>query len=516
MTMHKLLVVDDDPAVLRLISKITTTAGYRVVQARDGQEALTRILQDCPDMVVTDWEMPGLDGVHLCREIRSRDLPQYVYVLLLTAKSHPREMVEAFDVGVDDFITKPIDKAVLLARLKAGARTVALQHRLRRLGDLDPLTGTLNRRAFRDRMTAEWERATRYSHELSCVMIDIDFFKKFNDTHGHAAGDIVLQSIVATLDRSRRINDILARFGGEEFYVLLPETDEAGAVRWSERARAAIAAMEIPYADKLLKVTASFGVASRTPTTHRPEALLDLVDQALSVSKESGRNQVVPYSALADRGPDSPLHYAAYAPLDRIFARDIMAPAIYCPHDHETVDRVADLFLQLRLNAAPVVDDDNRLIGIISENDLLVTLATNASLAIPIRDCMKTIFVQYEENTPAKEIFQFLSRAYVPRVIVVRDRCPVGVVSRATLLHWLRNWANAHRVTPWIPDAQSNPVGEEGISRIIEMASDRLAKFRRFLAENDTDIIPGAVAEATRMEDFAHDILAHCAGHCRL
>jgi two-component system, cell cycle response regulator len=451
------LVADDDPATLRLIARIAANAGYRIVQANDGREALDRILSDCPDLLITDWDMPGLDGIQLCREIRRSDLPFYVYVLLLTAKSRSEEMVQALDAGADDFISKPINPAVLLARLKAGARIVVAERRLRHLGESDSLTGVLNRRAFHERFAAEWDRATRYQHPPSCVMIDLDFFKKLNDTYGHAAGDAVLQAIVSLLESHRRTSDVLARYGGEEFCLLLPETDEAGAAAWAERVRLAIAEARIPFSNKPLSVAASLGVATRLADTPSPEALIALADQALLVAKELGRNRVVPFSTLLDHGSDSPDRHAAYAPLEKVLARDVMAPAVYCPQEQDSVDQVVDLLLNLRLNAAPVVDDQQRLAGIISENDLLAVAASSPCLNTPIREYMKTNVVQYDEGTPAKTVFQFLARASVPRVVVVRDGRPTGVISRATLLRWLRNWSATHRQSEVVAGTNAMP-----------------------------------------------------------
>jgi diguanylate cyclase (GGDEF)-like protein len=460
--------------------------------------------------------MPGLDGLHLCRRLRQENLPFYVYVLLLTAKSRSEEMVEGLDAGADDFISKPINRVVLLARLKAGARTIAIERRLRDLARLDPLTGAMNRRSFHERFSTEWDRASRYGHPLSCAMIDLDFFKKTNDTYGHAAGDAVLQAIARLLESHCRTSDVLARYGGEEFCVLLTETDEAGAAAWAERGRMAIAEARIPFSDQILSVTGSLGVAARPPDITGPEALVALADQALSVAKESGRNRVVPFSTLADRGLDSPDHPAMHAPLDKVLARDVMAAAVYCPHEHESVDCVADLFLQLRLNAAPVVDDQSRLVGIISENDILAVAASNACLNMPIRECMKTNVVQYHEETPAKDVFRFLSRASVPRVVVVSEACPTGVISRATLLRWLRNWSNVHRQSDSAPSTAPVPMRQAGILQAADAAGDCLAALRSHLATHNSDFVPCAVAEATRLEDLAHDILAHCRSQDRL
>jgi two-component system chemotaxis response regulator CheY len=239
-------------------------------------------------MLVTDWDMPGLDGLQLCRKLRRESLPFYVYILLLTAKSSSEEMVEGLDAGADDFISKPINPAVLLARLKAGSRSIAVDRRLRDIARLDPLTGSMNRRSFHERFSVEWDRASRYGHALSCAMIDLDHFKRINDMHGHAAGDAVLQGIACLLESHCRASDVLARYGGEEFCVLLTETDEPGAAAWAERTRLAITEARIPFAEQTLSVTASFGVAARLPDIANPEALVALADQALSVAKETG------------------------------------------------------------------------------------------------------------------------------------------------------------------------------------------------------------------------------------
>jgi CBS domain-containing protein len=275
----------------------------------------------------------------------------------------------------------------------------------------------------------------------------------------------------------------------------------------------AIVGARIPFGNQPLSIAASFGVAARLADTVSPEALITLADQALGVAKESGRNRVVAFSTYGDgRLDDSHTH----VPLDDVLARDVMAPAVYSPHQDDTVDRVADMFLQLRLNAAPVVDDDARLVGIISENDLLAAAASNRCLDMRIRECMNTQVVQYDEETPAKDVFRFLSRASVPRVVVVSEARPTGVISRATLLRWLRNWSNMHRQTDFVQSATPFPAGRAGILRAADSASDRLRALRSYLATHDTDFVPSAVAEATRLEDLAQDILAHCRGQDRL
>lgn len=508
------LAVDDDPALLRLIAKTASNAGYHVVTAGDGQEALDLIRTDCPDLIITDWDMPRLDGLQLCRKLREQKLAQYVFVLLLTAKTCSEDMVAGLNAGADDFLSKPVEPTVLLARLKAGSRTVAMERRLRNIARLDPLTSLANRRTFHEGLCREWDRSLRYGRPLACVMVDLDFFKAVNDEHGHAAGDAVLQGVSRVLEDHRRSSDVLARYGGEEFCVLLTETDEDGAAVWAERAREAIVKASFSVAGQDLHITGSLGVAARLPDTPTPEALVALSDEALGVAKQSGRNRVVCFSSLADVGPTQPA--GPNNPWLDIVASDVMSPAVYSPHQDDKVEQVADMFLQLRLNAAPVVDDEGLLVGMISENDILAVSSSARGRNTAIRQCMKTNVICYDQETPARSVHQFLARASVPRVIVVAQGRPVGVISRATLLRWLRNWSNVGRgesATQRVERAQDR---RAGILKTAETASERLGVLSGYLARHDTDFVPCAVAEATRLEELAHEILAHCRQQDRL
>ncbi|MBI3840257.1 MAG: diguanylate cyclase [Planctomycetia bacterium] len=296
---RKILVVDDDPAMRRILTKVLTASGYDVSLAADGREALDQIRGECPHFVITDWDMPALNGVELCQELRRNDLPYYVYVIMLTG-SNRNLLVEGLSCGADDFITKPIDMRELLARLQSGSRIVDLESKLRLLARCDPLTEVLNRRTFFEIAEKEWNRSLRSGADLSCLIMDVDHFKAINDTYGHQPGDQVLRAVAQVVQGQSRIPDSVCRYGGEEFCMLLPDTDESGASRCAERCRQAIADLRFDEQLQNLRVNASFGAAQRDEHSANPAQLVNLADQALLMSKRTGRNRVTAFSALAE------------------------------------------------------------------------------------------------------------------------------------------------------------------------------------------------------------------------
>ena len=207
-------------------------------------------------------------------------------------------MIAGLNAGADDFLGKPVSQGELFARLQTGHRILELESRLNQLAHRDPLTGILNRRTFYEVFEQEWSRSIRYRHPLSCVMVDIDYFKKVNDTYGHLMGDHVLKYLAQSLEGQTRHLDYVCRWGGEEFCVLLPETDEAGAMIWAERCCDAIADAEFQSGPHNFTMTASFGVAQRTDDMECPDHLLGLTDQALYAAKRAGRHRAVAATAL--------------------------------------------------------------------------------------------------------------------------------------------------------------------------------------------------------------------------
>jgi diguanylate cyclase (GGDEF)-like protein len=243
-----------------------------------------------------------MDGLELCRAVRNLQLDGYVYALLLTARNAKEHIIAGLEAGADDYLIKPVHEPELIARLNTGRRILALEHSLRAANErnrilsiTDSLTGAFNRRYLMDQLPRELERARRYGKALSVVMCDVDHFKEVNDSKGHAAGDDVLQQCVARMQKFIRANsDWIARLGGEEFLVVLPETDYEGASIVAEKMRSIIS--DSPFITRAgdARVTGSFGVASTLPQgpdlSLKAERLIRAADECLYSSKRSGRN----------------------------------------------------------------------------------------------------------------------------------------------------------------------------------------------------------------------------------
>jgi len=323
------LVVDDDELVLAHLAQLVQAAGYEVHTAGDGHAALEFLAQHFTPIVITDLNMPGLDGLALCRAIRQQVWPGYVYILVLTVHDGESAILAGLNAGADDYLSKRTSAAQLLARLHTAQRILGLEQALkveleekRRQSLTDSLTGANNRRYFERQLQHDFKRTQRGGGPLSLLMLDIDHFKRINDRHGHAAGDAVLQETVRRVRLSlTRETDWCARIGGEEFVIVLADTPLSGAAQVAERIRQAIAGVPVVTNACAVAVTASIGVVEFQPAASRKsvsvESLIADLDANMYLSKRNGRNRVTLPGALraaaaARQAERAPLHTIVY------------------------------------------------------------------------------------------------------------------------------------------------------------------------------------------------------------
>lgn len=327
----EIVVIDDIPANLRLLVELLSEQGYRVRPARDGTTAIETIKASLPDLILLDILMPQLDGYEICQKLKADPQTQEIPIIFLSAFNDGLDKAKAFGIGGADYITKPFEIEEVLARIANQLSLRSLHQqlkwqneklqqeisirqeierelrksqdalkqanlRLENLATTDSLTQIANRRQFDLCLEKEWFRLKREKLPLSLVFCDVDYFKQYNDTYGHLAGDRCLKVIARTIDfQVRRQGDLLARYGGEEFAVILPNTDCLGAIQVAESMRAIVQQMQISHARSRVSnfVTISLGISTIVPNEElSPQHLISTADTALYQAKEKGRNRV--------------------------------------------------------------------------------------------------------------------------------------------------------------------------------------------------------------------------------
>jgi diguanylate cyclase (GGDEF)-like protein len=308
-----ILLVDDDPMMLARLSKQLIASGNQVAVCRNGESALKRVIEHGPQLVITDWRMKPMDGLALCKALRASAFGKNIYLIMLTSTEDEDALVEAFDAGIDDYVTKPISLRVLLARLRAAQRIIMLQNelekesrdiqrytaelaaanrRLKSMANTDVLTGLPNRRYALNRLEQESATALRANQALSVLMVDLDHFKSVNDTLGHDVGDQVLIHAAGLMRTTARTNDIVCRLGGEEFLVIAPNTDSATAMLLAERIRRSIEKTQPKGLVLRYPITVSIGVAGAVGAKPSWKDLIKWADDALYLVKQGKRNGV--------------------------------------------------------------------------------------------------------------------------------------------------------------------------------------------------------------------------------
>lgn len=315
---ERILVVDDNPDNLEIISVRLSSRGFNIETATNGQEALDRVHQDAPHLILLDVMMPLLDGYEVSRRIKNDENLPFIPIILVTARDSTQDKVEGLDAGADDYLTKPINFPELEARVRSMLRIKRLQDeldqknrelevankRLRKLSITDGLTELFNHRHVHELLHEEFERTKRSGEPMAVVMMDLDRFKQVNDTYGHPTGDVILYETAQILKDTAREIDMVGRYGGEEFIIILPGADEEAAEQFAERVRARVE--EHVFRDEANEVTMTMsGGAASFPAAEdfdNPDMLIKRADEALYHAKESGRNRIVRSSEIVHTG----------------------------------------------------------------------------------------------------------------------------------------------------------------------------------------------------------------------
>ncbi len=485
----RILLAGDEEGLLETLANWLQQAGYRIERAPTGDEALRRLVSDCPQFMIAASSLPDMSGSELCRKMRSKRLPVYVYTLVLLPQSQLAELNAAAEAGADDFLFQATTESELVARLRSAERVLKLLRELSQRPRCDPLTGTPTRRLIDDQLCREWRRSTRYGIPISCAFIDIDNFSEVNEKLGAGHGDAALRFLAGMLGDNCRPTDYLFRRGPDSFCVVLTETNEHGAASCMERLRVLVAAQDYATAEAGVPITISCGVAQRKSTHDQIDHLIEAAEQAQSVARQLGGDRIMRFGSLGDTEDlQKAFHLQDGRPFHGLVARDIMSEPIVSLDQEDTVEDAASFLMRHRINSAPVVDNDGKLAGIVSEKDLMSMMVSAHAWKRPIHEVMTPNVVSYDELHSVYAIYKFLMGSPIRRVVIVKGQRPTGVVSRGTLLRSFGNWSLEHALRQARDDhpEEQPKSGSVTVEELLAREAQQLASAARNAAELET------------------------------
>ncbi|QDS98308.1 Response regulator PleD [Adhaeretor mobilis] len=422
---------------------------FRIKQTKTLSLAVKCLREASFDVVLLDLGLPDGQGLSNLAAIQEAD-PK-APVVILSGLVDDNIALEAVKAGAQDYLSKAelstesavkaisysIERKLTETRLREGVSE------LKHAAQVDPLTGLLNRRAFLQHLQRIQQRRVSDSYAVSCAMLDIDFFKHVNDTYGHPAGDEALRSVASLLLHESRAGDLVCRFGGEEFCVVLVDTDERAAFGWADRVRSSLQNRVIRTERQDLQLTASLGVAQASSELKLLEGLIDQADQALLASKQSGRNRVTAFSSLRDEQTAQQVIDGESLDNPKMTLADLSFPPIRCLLLSDEIADAANELLDQRMQALPVVDDAGRFVGVVTEKELLQAIPGDGAWCGTVEEIVERTAMAFPSDGTVDLVREFMTRTQTAQVVVVEDRRPLGVLHRADLLRLQQQTSNA-------------------------------------------------------------------------
>lgn len=424
-----LLLVTEDRRFLRQLSRFLQAFGYQLHQVADKHQAAFALEGLRPDLLIVDADPELAGALELCRLASGQDRLGYIYTVLMIRQAKASDLRQALEAGVDDFLAKPVVYAELLVRLRAAARMLEFERRIRQQADLEPVCGLPSRAAFFRQLERERRALDGHTPRAACVLLDVDYFGRINHRYGHTAGDALLGNVAAKMRELWAPPASLASLGGGQFAVLLPDSSDVDATSLAEQVRQALAATEFFVGEDSVRLTFSLGVAALESGDRSPQQVLERAATALQIAKNSGRDCVVQFGQFdGETGAWSEL--AAPGKLfERTVARDVMTPwTLQLQADHGLRESLA-LLRHARLNAAPVVDGQGNHVGVLFDSQRLQKPGDGDRRSRRVAEVMATDVPCCEEDTSFSRLMEIFTQDACSLIGILHNGKPTGFVT---------------------------------------------------------------------------------------